>query len=345
MDKLRAVPFQIIEIENGVILKRGSVEVMIGGERASEVVQNVLDVVNQKGATKEEICGVFATPDRPAVAYLVDELSKRFLLVRSSDVVSETETQLDVFYWHFGQRVSEVTKRLNSKHFVIMGVNQISRRLANSLNETGIDNIQVVDWPAVRCVTDSNKTEWDGFPNEPLDFEIWEKSLQHQTLDCLIATSEFGGLQLMRRWNEFCVESNCIFMSIILKDLMGYIGPIVIPHETACFECFLARRNANLEEPEIKNLADNISSDGQSVTGYHPIMASILGDIAAMELIKFYAGLVPMFNVGRLIKMNMLACKLDSHKVLKIPRCRVCSPLNKYSSVNLEKSPSFDLRT
>jgi hypothetical protein len=66
-------------------------------------------------------------------------------------------------------------------------------------------------------------------------------------------------------------------------------------------------------------------------------MASILGDIAAFELTKFYSGVIPQWNVGTMIEVNLLATHLTTRKVLKVPRCRACSPVNSKAVVELVK--------
>jgi hypothetical protein len=67
-------------------------------------------------------------------------------------------------------------------------------------------------------------------------------------------------------------------------------------------------------------------------------MASILGNIAAFELIKLYSGALPRSKVGTLIEVNLLGTKLTSRKVLKVPRCIICSQLNSRSFTALQKS-------
>jgi hypothetical protein len=66
-------------------------------------------------------------------------------------------------------------------------------------------------------------------------------------------------------------------------------------------------------------------------------MGSILADIAAVELMKFYGGVLQS-SVGSLIEVNLLATKMTSRKVLKIPRCAVCSPLTARPPITPKKS-------
>jgi hypothetical protein len=56
-------------------------------------------------------------------------------------------------------------------------------------------------------------------------------------------------------------------------------------------------------------------------------MASIVADIAAFEVVKFYGGVLQP-QAGALVEVNLLANKMTARKVLKIPRCPACSLLN-----------------
>jgi molybdopterin-synthase adenylyltransferase len=345
--KMRALTIQLIEIDNGILLKRGCTEVKIGGEGAAEAVQVVLSAAAGPGATREEICERFATPSRPAVERLIDLLIARHMLVPSNGVESvatDRESSLDILYWHFGVSAAEVTQRLNSRQIVIVGVNCISRQLVASLSASDLDNFRVIDYPLLRNLRLFDDTarlladQWPASAKPPLAYEEWADKIDPQSLDCLVATSDFGGQQEMRPWNKFCVEHDRHFLPVVLQNVIGYVGPLVIPGETACFECLRARQNAHLEDPQTRRAAEDVAFEGQVVTGFHPAMASVLGDLAAIELTKFYSGVLPLRNVGTLIEVNLLATQLTARKVLKIPRCAVCSPLHTRSSTTAQKT-------
>lgn len=352
--RLTALPLQLFEMDDGVILKRGCTEFKISGAGAAEAVRLVLTTTANSGVTPEEIYERFAAPDRPMVEQLIEQLVSRNLLV-SNETVTPTfthrESHLDVFYWHFGEKASQVTDRLNSRRMLVMGVNCISRQLAASLNASGVNNFRVVDHPLLRNLrlfdeTGQLKTDqWPVPSQSPITHNQWSEKLDLQPFDCLIATCDFGGFEALRELNRFCLERRCRFLPIVLKNLVGYVGPLVIPGETACLECLLARQNSHLKDPQSRRGGDVVAFEGQAFTGFHPSMASILGDIAAFELTKFYSGILPKLNVGRLIEINLLATKLVSRKVLKIPRCLECSPLRTQSSMAATKDPSISDRT
>lgn len=160
--------------------------------------------------------------------------------------------------------------------------------------------------------------------------------LAHHDYECMIATSDFGYSPALRDWNRFCVQGGRRFFPVLLQNMVGHVGPLVVPHETACFECFLARRDSHLEKPELHRAVDAESFEGQRVSGFHPTMTSIVAELAAFELIKSHTRGLP-FLVGTYIEVSLLAPRMIPRKVLKIPRCLVCSPLHTHPSVTLKK--------
>lgn len=336
----RALPAQVIEVEGGVLLKRGRMEVRVSGEGAAEAARLVLEAA-QPGATREELLAAFAGPDRASAEALVEHLiSRRLLVAGDAGLEAGTESRLDVFYWHFGLRERQVRQELAGRRFLVVGVNRISRRLVRALRESGADSIRVADYPLLRNLElfddDTLAAEaWPpdpGLPVEPVRGPAW---VDPGSFDCLVAASDFGGLQLMREWNDLCVMHGLVFLPVVLQDLIGYVGPIVIPGETACFECLRRRQNAHLTDYKSRRAAEAAAFEGQALTGYLPSMASVLGDVAAVELTKLFGIGLPRARVGTLIEVNLLGSEMRARTVLKVPRCPVCSPLAERAPASL----------
>lgn len=341
-ERLRALPVQVIVADRAVILVRGVAEIQISGERAVEVVPLLLDAASGEGATRDKIIEQFAVPDREEVGKLVDELIKRSVLVGASHepAPSGVESSLEVFYWHFGQTVGATVNKLNEKSFVLMGVNTISRQIASALDSLGAARVQVVDFHILRNLRlygDAGNLlpdEWVG--PAPITYDAWIDGLGDEEIGCLVASSDFGGPHLLREWNEFCVENRMHFLPVILDRFIGSIGPLVIPGETPCYECLRVRENSNREAPELERAAESSAADRQAVTGFHPAMTKVLGELAAMELSKVYGVGLP-WRSGRLIEVNLLGPDISSRRVLKLPRCPVCSPTLKSSAVYIDR--------
>ncbi len=348
MNRLKALPIRLIEVEGGIIIKRGRTELKIGGEYASQIVQTVLaSAATDEGATREEILESFAPSSKPAITHLVDQLLAQRLLVpldsgQDSLLLSDQETPLDIFYWHYGQTASRVSRSLNLCRFSIVGVNYISRQLVMSLTESGVTNIQVVDHPLLRNLRLFDKKQrlnFDYWPSTIGPPQPWAETLQDELADCLVATTDFGNTPLLHDINRFCVKAERHFLPIVLQDHVGYIGPLVIPGETACFECLRTRQRSHDFSTTNQWPQEESAFACQDIVGFHPSMASILGDLAAVELTQFYSGAWPKKRAGTLIEINLCETQLLQRNVLKIPRCVVCSPLVKRPSMAVRKTP------
>ncbi len=339
---IRALPVQLISTVNGINIIRGSIEISIVGDNAEDIVKGILRAADGEGTTLEKIISIFAGPDHPAVNKLINHLINKNILVTNKATEVKPESSLDVFYWHFGADNAHVKKNLNSYQFTIAGVNLISKQLTASLLESGITNFSIIDDPLLRNSRMFNDDKPDmklwPFPEyQPVSYQTWRKT--PPGTDCIIATSDFGVSPAISEWNSFCLDIKCNFMPIVLERLIGYIGPFVQPGETACYECLRLRENANMIDFEARRLSEFAAFDRQKVNGFHPSMAFILADVALMELLRFYSGIM-LPQMGNLIEIKMLAPEMKSRKVLKLPFCPVCSPLKNRTENNI-KTHSF----
>jgi molybdopterin-synthase adenylyltransferase len=340
--RLRALTVQLVETGDGVLVKRGATEIVVAGTDAKEIVQTIVLATSGDGATREQICDLFAPLDRSAVGAFLEELVTRRILVPSDTAEPPSErpeSELEVFYWQFGFRFRDVMNELRTKRIAVIGVNTISRRLALSLVASGMpgQRLEVVDFLLLRNLRLFDRSGvlrpplWPSELGPPIPYEDWSDGLDASTLSCVVATSDFGGMHLLRQWNEFCVEERRVLLPVVLQDFVGYVGPLVVPGETACYECLRGRQNANMQDPEAQRLPERLAFQGQLATAFHPAMASVLGDIAAMELLKFFTA-IPVRWAGTLFEVNLLQPAMVGRKVLKLPRCPVCSPLNRLVS-------------
>ncbi len=342
----RSLPVQLIGTEGGVILKRGCTEIQIQGESIGPILKQIFSLSSGNGMTKEALLASFPPTDQDPISQLIDQLIERRLMVPHSSVDHPSETPegpTDIFYWHFGKTQTDISQRLNAQKLTIFGVNYITRQLVTSLSESGFTQLEVVDEPGLRNLRLFDKTFtiqpdlWPPSLQTPVGKKQWENITDPSSLNCLIATSDFGTAPILREWNQYSVEHNLRFFPIVLSNMIGTVGPVVIPHETACWECVLARQNSHLRDPTSKQTVDAAASESQGIVGFHPSMASILGDIAAMELTKFFSRIAPLWNVGKLIEVNLLSTRMTTRKVLKLPRCVVCSPLQTRSAITPDK--------
>ena len=348
--KLALRRIQTIETDDGLLLKRGRVVVKIEGAEAAEVAQAVLAVAAEGDATRDELCDRFPPTIRAAVKDLIDALHARRLLADASSGDGADvgpEEPVDIFYWHFGKSRAEIEQGISGSKLVVLGVNCVSRQLVSALGAAGVASLDVVDYPLlgnVRLFDEDGVLQDEAWPRgakRPIGYREWLERDGARGAGCIVATSDFGGQHLLRHWNRHCVREHVHFLPVVLQDLVGYVGPLVIPGESACLECVRARENSHMTDPETRRAAEYVAYAGQVVNGFHPSMASILGDIAAIEIVKLYGHIMRSRLVGRMLEVNLLAPQITERRVLRVPRCTVCGMGTGRSPVSQDKNISM----
>lgn len=342
--RMQSLPAQLIQTEEGTVLKRGCIEILFHGQN-SDHLSAILGSF-RKGATQKEVLTGFAEEHRPDILALIELLQRRNVLVPIDDSCTNlsdvSEDSLSLFYWHFDPCGHSIPARLRSRKIAILGVNSVSRRLSASLQLAGFENTALVMYPSRFCPESKNPTPGLMSANspphqEPLTFEAWFGKIDWASMDCLVATSDCGGRDLLREWNELAMQHRCHFLPIVLQDVIGYLGPLVIPNETACYECLISRENSHQETFTLRRAVEHSAFRGQP-SAFHPLMASVLADVAAFEMARFYSQSIPGHLSSSLIEVNLLGASITRRKVLKVPRCVVCSTLHTHQSVSIYKN-------
>lgn len=109
------------------------------------------------------------------------------------------------------------------------------------------------------------------------------------------------------------------------NDMNFHIGPLVIPGESACFECMFHRRAANVSHlREFEAYIDYCSRESESPLGNSETVSNF-----ALYAMNFLLGGIKnsVFNYiepGRLIVFDMARMESQKHRLTRLPRCPVC---------------------
>lgn len=344
MESLHALPVGIIPVQGGVILKRGCTEFRIEGIGVEEVIRKVFAAAESPtGATRADLSTMFDHPERSTIDALIEQLVLRRLLVANVSphkIAGEKESSEDIFFWHFASTQKDMAEHIGSKRIAILGANNLSRDILSALSLAGIKDIRFIDYLPLGNPNSPDILPLSTFPvapdatvSTPDDFN----GTLFDSLDCLIATSDFGFTPAMGDINRYCVSHKRHFLPVILHNMVGYVGPFVVADETPCYECLHRRMGSHLDEPELHLAIQAHSYATRHLVGAHPLMLSLLAQIAVFELLKCYGDTIPA-DFGTLIEVRLLASRMESRKVLKLPRCPVCGPLLTRPSTTLRKS-------
>ncbi len=348
--KIKALPFQIIEEQNAVILRRGAVFIEISDENALLIISVIQKALAKQAMTLDEITALFAGTVKPHIERLIQHLLNKNFLVNSDEPVNfspanKGETAQDIFYWHFNSKQADIAKILNEKIWAIVGINKLNRQLIKQLLNEGKKDIVVIDDPVLRNIElfDDDHNVIDEFwLDKRLVITDYSRFIAKPTHDIgfIIAASEFGSLELLREWNQFAITHAIPFYPLLLQNMIGYAGPLVLADEGACLECLKLRQNSNRQNYQYRQVLEQHASSGQNVAAYHEAMLTVLAAVGSFDLVKFKANI--QWDIGTLCEIDLLSGSMTRRKVLKAPRCPVCSPIQGSPLINLQKQMTSD---
>jgi bacteriocin biosynthesis cyclodehydratase domain-containing protein len=329
--RLAAQPVQLLEIPGGIIIKRGVDELVVPVRSAAAITAALARAGAPGGAPYAELLAMLQTGADGEADGLIQELRKKRMLVDPADVSAGTETPAELLGWGMGRSPNAMREAFASVAIDVIGVNAVSQRLVESLLQVGA-RVRAIDHPGFRNVrffdTDERLVGDLWRLPDPTPYDVWDSSTGETTASCLVVCSDFGGLQRLAEWNGLANRRGWHFLPAVLQNAVGLVGPLVIPGETACFQCLLSREEANSATVPIRRALESFAFEGQLVAAYHPSMASATGDVAAIELTKQYAYGWTSAAIDNVIEINLLAGSTVTRPILKVPNCRVCSTLN-----------------
>lgn len=127
--------------------------------------------------------------------------------------------------------------------------------------------------------------------------------------------------------NRACLAQRILWSHATATAFEGIVGPTVIPYETACYRCYLARTFACEDDPAAALRELEARYDDRVDMSAHreniPFAAGIVGHLLALQAFHFLAGLRPR-TAGRILVVDFLTSTMREHLVLRKPWCSAC---------------------
>lgn len=269
------------------VVKKGFAEVRCRFPGVADVLERVAELAD--GCISEEILVESFPPSiKSEVQLLVRGLRARGFFEKAED-------HADSFWLSVGVLAPNAAVRLSEASAFVIGTGPIADSTASALVASGVGNVNTgSDVP-----TTGNCDLWCAAVEEPADPSLLDVAAR-------------------------ALSAGVVFLPTWIDDLCIRVGPMTHPYDTACLRCYLLRADSNDPEMEVHRLLrqqDNLDSCG---AGLLPPMASMAGQIAGMEAVKYLSGL-PVTTAGHIIEMSLVPFRCDVRRVLRIPRCPMCS--------------------
>lgn len=324
-------------------MKSGIRQVLFEGPGIEDTARAVLSLLDGTRTAAQVLDGL-AVAVRDRAAQLLDALAAR----RFFDGAPRSEAR-QAFAANFGAAPQPALASVEDATVAVLGRTFAARSLVLGLLELGVGRVLLVDlphlgnpelppWPA---------GGWGAGTGDPGRVEVLtdlpdEKRLAGFSLLC--ATHDFGPPDALLDINRLALRLGLPFLPLWLFEMIGHVGPLTHPFETACLRCYLLRADSNNPRHQVAAaVRGHLAADPSAArsTGLLPPMAGVLGEIATLEAAKLLNGFAPADTIARQIETNLVSFQSAVRRILKVPRCPDCSEVSRHSPRVLTLGPQI----
>ena len=286
-------------------------------------VDQIIDEMAVKGVDAEEVNVLLQRMDE---ASLIEEADGFGL--------SETEeqafqSQITFFSRYTSEGGAKYQSRLRATRVGIIGDGYLGRSLRRQLQEAGFGEILLLsaDPEPVRASLNGHGSANGDTPQTTRVLQLDRDSVwgeKDEALPSLIfVAQEAEDPQLLEAVDHFSKEKKVPWMLVrAMESQVGWVGPLFIPDETACYQSLEARLRSNLEYfPEHQVFTHYLKEQrgpAASCGGLHAFF-ELLSAIGVVEAIKFLANVTVPSLAGRFLTINLSNWDVEIHEVLRVP--------------------------
>ncbi len=218
------------------------------------------------------------------------------------------------------EKLSQLKITLKKAKITIIGAGEIGLNTLRSLINYNIGEITIIDKNL-----DKQDKEFKDFKN----IKWYKKEIDENAIkdsDIVLFCSDKPDFKTHHSINELCVKNNKVWISARFDGLTGEVGPLVVPKKTACYNCYDKRIKSNLENIDErlvfeKHLEKNEAANYGGLNQFYTVIAEYL----SLEVIKYLTKYETPATLGAVFFLDFDKYENELCKVLKIPRCPICS--------------------
>lgn len=286
-------PWYRLSVEGGrsVLRYAGSV-LEFEGAAAELLVPHLLPLLDGTRSL-DDVVAELGEPARPAVEHALALLHAHDLVTervpdgsgegarRCAELLAATDAA--------GRTVAELHARLATVEVHVLGNGPAAEPIGRLLQASG-----------AACVT---SVGWNGRP--PAD-------------GLVVAAPASDELLLLEQWNRRALVARTPWLQVLPFDgRLAAVGPVFVPGETACHECFRLRRDSTIAPIRDRTAGSHVGS---------PALDAVLAGLAVHVALRRMAA-ADTAEAGVLIAVELVPeLRCTRHFVYRVPRCPECSP-------------------
>jgi bacteriocin biosynthesis cyclodehydratase domain-containing protein len=293
--------YRTASLDGAVLLQHGASVLRLEGKAAEQLLPGLIPLLDGT-RTVDAIVALLGEPIRPAVESALRLLFQQGLLldgIRAPTLDGRVRSAEFLAALDEGRAaIDAVTDRLSRACVAVVGSSTAAPLLEDLLRASGLRSVERFD---------------------ALDDEL--------DPTCQLALVLPSGEQLvdLPSWNRARLETGRPWLPVLPFDgQFAAVGPLVVPWETACYECFRLRRASNLDyRREFWALEETWAYRPSA-----PAPDALLAGIAATFALRWIAHRDPALpGVVHSVELSR-GLELGAHVVYRVPRCPACSGLD-----------------
>jgi ribosomal protein S12 methylthiotransferase accessory factor len=170
--------------------------------------------------------------------------------------------------------------------------------------------------------------------------------LTQRDWDLVLVTSE--DLSTLLTLGKLLNKTSLPTLYARINGLEAHVGPIVTPNKTACWNCCRQRLLANTQKPlaeyQVQQFLFKQPSNSDRQISLSP-MPSLVGNLIALEALKFLTDFSPSKLNGAVLIQNLLTFEASLHSIIPIPWCEVCGGPSNLEHNNNQSKQILEIRS
>lgn len=162
--------------------------------------------------------------------------------------------------------------------------------------------------------------------NFDLNNYLVECNSNNKKINIVIYIDEKFNIKDIRKINEICINNNIAFLPLEIYDDFFEMGPLVLPHETACFECYWSRLQIPKEIKENFYFNNFSSKLNREISPLRIINREVALNFLSYECLSFLDNSFGIAKtIGNKLLFNPFKGKIIMSSVVEVPNCIVCN--------------------
>jgi len=281
-------PWYRLSVESGrsVLRYAGSV-LEFEGAAAERLLPHLLPLLDGTRAV-DDVVAELGEAVRPAVEHALS-LLRAYDLLTEAEPGTATRRSAELLAAISGMTIADVQARLPRAEVHVLGSGPPAEPLGRLLQASGVASVTSLGWA-------------DAPPQRGL----------------VVAVPASDELPRLAEWNRAALESRTAWMQVLpFYGRLAAVGPVFVPGETACHECFRRRRDSTIAPVPDRTAGDYLGS---------PALDAVLAGLAAQVVLRREA-CGDTGDAGVLLAVEPVAeLRCTRHFVYRVPRCPACSP-------------------